>query len=107
PFILSVILQGLNLDDQEVRLRFKTVKKRFYLILLVALIFFIGGIVLNSSGFESINPFWCGLIGVIVFNVGCFVVYRCPKCNAIPFAYGAEGVQLNPKSCAKCGVNFK
>jgi amino acid permease len=100
-------LQELILDDQEVKLRFKSVKKRFYLVVLVTLTFFVGGIALNYAGFDNVNPFWCGLIGVIVFNVGCFVVYRCPKCNAIPFAYGGEGVQLNPKSCAKCGVNFK
>jgi ascorbate-specific PTS system EIIC-type component UlaA len=95
------------LDVQEVKLRFKMVKKRFYFILLLTLVFFVGGLMQKQLGIDVINPFFSALIGVVVFNVGCFMFYRCPKCNAVPFAYGSEGVQLNPKSCSNCGVSLK
>lgn len=35
-----------------------------------------------------------------------FKKYRCPKCNSIPRLKGFMAVDLAPKSCWKCGLNF-
>ena len=53
------------MDDQEVKLRFKVAKKRFYFIVLATLISFFGGIALKSWGIDIINPFFSALIANI------------------------------------------
>lgn len=91
----------------DVSKQFKPVKKRFYLILLLTVVCFSSGFILQYFDIEFLNPFYGALIGVLIFNVGIWLYYRCPKCNSIPFASGSEGVEIRPKLCHKCGAKFR
>ena len=91
----------------DVSKQFKSVNKRFYLILLLTVVCFSSGFILQYFDIEFLNPFYGALIGVLIFNVGIWLYYRCPKCNSIPFASGSEGVEIRPKLCHKCGAKFR
>ncbi|GAA0853815.1 hypothetical protein GCM10009114_07510 [Aliiglaciecola litoralis] len=91
----------------DVSEQFKPIQKRFYVILLLTAVFFSSGFILQYFGIEFLNPFYGALIGVLIFNVGIWLYYRCPKCNSVPFALGSEGVEIRPKSCHKCGSKFR
>ncbi|WDD97444.1 hypothetical protein [Thalassomonas actiniarum] len=91
----------------DVSEQFKTVQKRFYTVLLLTVSLFASGFILKSFNLELFNPFYGALFGVLVFNIGVWLFYRCPKCNTVPFALGGEGVEIRPKSCQKCGAKFR
>ena len=85
------------MNDDEVIAEFKKTKQKFFFILIVTIILFAGGFVVVYSA----------LIGVVLFNIGVLVVYRCPRCRKIPTAEDAEGVELSPERCGKCGAPLK
>ncbi|NQZ90695.1 MAG: hypothetical protein HRT54_24315 [Colwellia sp.] len=91
----------------DVTEQFKSVQNKFYIILLLTILFFASGFVLKYFDVELFNPFYGAFIGVLIFNIGVWKFYRCPKCNSVPFALGGDGVEICPKFCQKCGAKFK
>ncbi len=91
----------------DVSEQFKPIQKRFYVILVLSVIFFASCFILQYFVIEFLNPFYGALIGVLIFNIGIWLYYRCPKCHSVPFALGSDGVEIRPKSCHKCGTKFR
>ena len=72
----------------DVSKQFKPVKKRFYLVLLLTVVCFSSGFILQYFDIKFLNPFYGALIGVLIFNVGIWLYYRCPKWAMLPFGVG-------------------
>ncbi len=120
--------QGLD----HVAVAFQERRKRYIrFLVLVALPFVLIGFTLPYIADNFIGPInenffslMLSLVGILMSGVGIVVVtkktynnYRCPKCGQVPISkdawVGSSGVgaswlvDLNPTTCAKCGVALK
>ncbi len=96
------------MTDDEVKLEFKKVKRKFTLINSITLLLFFGGIAMEIlTDYEGVG-FNMGLVAFVVFTVGVLTVYKCPRCGEPPYSSEPEGgVVLSPKKCKKCGADFE
>ncbi len=62
-------------------------------------------IVVDMATNEKKFRFCFALIAFAVSTYFTARIYRCPRCNTIP--YHGDGVALNPKSCLKCGAQLR
>lgn len=89
------------MTEQEIIQKFKISRKKWGMVILITAFLIFVGFALQSLTGEFGPIAITGVMAFFVFNIGSYIVYRCPKCNAVPLE--AEGFSIFPSTCRKCG----